>query len=555
MQRMLLAVAFAIFAPAAAFAAEPPIVFQVQPAGQLIEKVRSIARMAGGDAAIKELNAAIKEKLGDKGFEGLDLERPVLGYVLMDGKLEEVVGVVVVPITGEKEFLALFERFSDKKLTADDTGYYEIPTPGPDAKVGMRFSDQHAYFAIGKDPKPALAAKKLVPAARIYDPSDKATAVARLRFDRLPKQIREELADGLKELKNKLDDLHLPMDAGETARQAVDELIKLGRRYTDLLQDAETATVRWIVDTETSEAAIELGLTGRPGTRLAEAIASRKPSTNKFAGLVTPDSMVGIKLQLPLFAEELQNAAVIGLEAGQKLAGENVPPPFKGAVDETFKGLIRTVKQGEFDLAVSFRGPDKNGLYTVVGAVAFEDPSGLEKELRELVKKQLPPELRENVKLDAAQVGQVNIHQIKFGGLLPAEVQKMFGEDASVAIAFAPHGIFVAFGPDAIGTMKAALLVKKAPSPVLELSVNPSRLRKIVEALGKEVPEGLGTTDALIPSWALSIEGGKELRLKLSTNLKGFEGVGGLGLPFGAAKGSARPPKAAKQAAPKPLHN
>jgi hypothetical protein len=90
----------------------------------------------------------------------------------------------------------------------------------------------------------------------------------------------------------------------------------------------------------------------------------------------------------------------------------------------------------------------------------------------------------------------------------------------------------VAFGPDAIATIKEALEVKKGPSPVFEIVLNPKKISNLAKSFGAPVPEGAGAIDALIPFWAVSIEGGTELRLKISTNLKGFEGVGVFGLPL-----------------------
>ena len=534
MRMGLLSLAMILVSSAPSIAADPPIVFQTQAPGRILDDVRAIAKMAGGEKAAGEINNAIMEKLGEKGFEGLDLNRSVLGYVVIAEKLHDSSGVIAIPITGEKEFLGLFERLVGEKPKAGEDGVYEIPVPNQDdVKVLLKFQGQHAYFAIGKDPAAALKPKALVAAEKLFNPEDKSLASVKVYFNRLPKELRAELSSALKELKKQIEMAPIPEDASEPARKAIDEMIKLGERYADLLQDAETASARILLDMNSGEAGVELGLTGKPGSDLAKSIASRKPSTNKFAGLVTSDTIAAVKLQLPLFAKEIQNAAVIGLEAGQKQAGENAPPQFKAAIDEAFKGLIRTVKDGEFDLAVTLRGPDKNGLYTVVGAVAFEDPSALEKELRTLFKTELPPMFKGFFNLDVAQVGKTSIHQAKIGGLLPPEVQKVFGDEASVTFAFAPNGIFVAFGPDAIDTMKTALTAKKGPSPVFETLVNAKQVRKFIGALGQELPEGIGTQDKLLSSFAISIEGGKELRLKFVTNIKGFEGLGNLG--FGAA--------------------
>jgi hypothetical protein len=495
----------------------------------VLDDVRSVVKVVGGEKAAKKINDELKEKLGEKGFEGLDLDRPILGYVLLGGQIEDTVVVVAVPMTGENSFLALLERFSGMKFKADEQGFYEFPVPGEEVKAFMRFEGQHAYFAIGKNPAGALNQKALVAASKLYDPSEKALASLKVHVNRLPKATREQLAEGLKKIQDKLEALRLPADAGEPARKAVDELVKLGKRYANLLEDAETAGARLFLDPKTAEVALEVGLTGRPGSDLAKVIGERKPSTNKFAGLITPDTAAGLKLQLPFFAPEIQDAAVIGLEAGQKALEEKVPEQFKAVITETFKGLIRTVKDGEADITVALRGPDKDGLYTIVGAVAFEDPSGLEKEVRTLIEKELPPRFKEMVKLDVAKVGKTNIHQVKLGALLPPEAQKAFGEDASVAFAFAPNGIFVAFGPGSVDTLKTALEVKKTQAPPLEVLINPNRLGKFITALGGELPAGFGKEDKLISTVALTLEGGKELRLRLTLNLKGIEGIGGFG--------------------------
>ncbi|MCE9562778.1 MAG: hypothetical protein K8U57_12095 [Planctomycetes bacterium] len=545
MRMGLFAVAALLIAPLSTFAADPPIVFQTQSPGKILSDVRSIAKMIAGEKAAGAINDALKEKLGDKGFDGLAIDKPILGYAILAGKLEDSVLVIAVPVTGEKEFLALIERIGGEKPKADANGLYEFPTKDEGVKALMRFDTQHAYIAIGKDPTSALNPKNLVAPTKLYDPSEKALASVKVYFDRLPKEIRDQLGAGLKELKTKLDELRLPPEASESARKAVDELIKLGSRYSDMLQDAESAGARLILDANTGEAAVEVGLTGKPGSALAKVIAERKPSTNKFAGLVTPDTVVGLKLQLPLFAKEIQNAAVIGLEAGQKQLNEMAPPAFKGLIDETFKGLVRTVNDGEFDVALSLRGPDKNGLYTVVGAVAFEDPSGVEKELRVLYKNELDPKFKAFFNLDIAQVGKTNIHQAKIGPLLPPEIQKVFGDEASFTFAFAPKGIFVAFGPDAVNVLKTALEVKKAPSPAFEISLNPSRLAKLIAAAGKEVPAGFGSQDKLIPVVVLTLDGGKELRLRLGTNLKWLEGLGTSLLDAGVG-GDAKPPASVK---------
>ena len=76
-----------LFAPAALRAADPaplpPITFQTQPVNRVLDDLRAAADLIGGEKAVKALNNGLKEKFGDKVFHGLDLQRPVVGYVTL----------------------------------------------------------------------------------------------------------------------------------------------------------------------------------------------------------------------------------------------------------------------------------------------------------------------------------------------------------------------------------------------------------------------------------------------------------------------------------------
>jgi hypothetical protein len=522
---LLVAAAAALLTtPVVAVAADPPVVFQTQPVGKLLDDLRGVASLLGGDAAVKGLNDNIKRDLGEKGFDGLDLTRPIVGYVLIPANPEESVFVVALPVTGEKEFLDLVERANKEKPKPVGNGLYELPMGGGNGQARMRVADGHAYLAAAeKDPTAALDPKALVPAGKLFDPAERAQLAGRVYFDRLPNELQAKLGQQLDDLKKQLDGLPLPPELGPQPRQAAEAMVKLGKRYADLLRDADRAAARVVVDPATGESSVEVSLSGRPGSALANDIAARKPTTNRFGGLVTKDTVAGLKLQLPLFAPEVRAAVGHLVDAAQKMAANDPPPVAKDVVDELLKGLARTVKAGEFDLAGGVRGPDAAGKYTVVAAVSFEDTSGLEKAVKESVRKEAPPIIRDLITFDKEKVGGVNVHEMKVGSLLPPEPQGVFGDDARVALAFAPKGVYVAFGPDAVGALKGALTAKPEPAPALDALVNPARLAKLVTAAGgpgDQVAQVLGKDDQLLSAFSVTVEGGKELKLRLGMNLK-----------------------------------
>ena len=375
MRYALVLTAAALLAPVSAFGADPPITFQTHAVERVLDDLRGAADMIGGERAVKAVNAAIREKLGEKGFEGLDLNKPVVGYVLLAPKLEDTVAVIAFPVTTEKEFLALCDRWNGGGKAKDlGKGLYQLPPLDPFPKARMRFVEGYAYIAAGKDPEPALDAKALVSPTKLYDPAERAVFAGKLHFDRIPPEVKKAIPTYLADIKKELEG-NGNGDFARIMKAAVPDIEKMVARYLILLGGADTLTLRMGVDVPTSDLVVEATLAPKPDTLLAKAIADRKPTGNRFAGLLTPDTAVGFKTRLPFFNDELKAAATKALEEGQKMAVGNAPEVAKATTEEFFKGLIRTVKTGEADIVAGIRGPDKNGDFTLVGAVAFEDPA------------------------------------------------------------------------------------------------------------------------------------------------------------------------------------
>jgi hypothetical protein len=388
----------------------------------------------------------------------------------------------------------------------------------------MRFSDGHVYFAIGTNPEPALDPKALVAPTKIYKPTEKAALAVTFHFDRITPEMKKAaltwLADAKKKLAEQID-ANDPMQAA--FKPALAEVEKLAVRYLALLEGADTASVKVGLDKATGEAYIDGTLTPKPGTQLAKEIAARKPAQNRFAGLFTADTVAGMKYTAPLFAEEIRNAFGAVSEQQQKDVLNMLPAAAKATVEELMKGQARTLKSGDFDVAMAVRGPNKNGHYTAVAAMSFDDPSALEKEFKKFMEKDGPPENIGAFKWDAAKAGNVSIHTFKINAAeLPPPV-KVFGDDTTLAFAFAPKGIYVAFGPDPIATIKDAMNAKPAESAALEVVLNPAKLGALVEKFGGNaftIEQAIGKDDKLISAGSLKVLSGKELTVRFALNLK-----------------------------------
>src|SRR5580658_7701301 len=100
--------------PVLAQTVKPTVVVTAKPLSQLLSDYREMIRQVGGPATGNQLVAAfdeqIKEVLGEQGFEGFDINRPVAAYTVVKEKFEDTNPILIVPISGEKEFLAFLKR-------------------------------------------------------------------------------------------------------------------------------------------------------------------------------------------------------------------------------------------------------------------------------------------------------------------------------------------------------------------------------------------------------------------------------------------------------------
>jgi hypothetical protein len=531
----------AVVAPTAVRADDPPVVFQTRPLGPLIKSIQEQSKwFPEGTFTAKGMGAKPKltveqifSTLLDDKKSGLDLTRPLVGYVLIPADPKNSAPVFAVPVADEKTFTAFLKDPGETEVRPLGDGLVELIARRADGEPGKkdervlgRFHQKHFYIATGKDPTAALDPKGLVAPEKLYDPAEKADVAARVVFDRLPREVREQAAQAVKK---GMDDLHRSFagaDLGPDGRKAVEPLVKMIDRYAGQIGEAQEAVGRYTVDTATGELAVEAVLVAKPGTSLAADIAGRKPTTNLFAGLTTTaDTAAGLRLRLPFTNDELKAAGVAGLGILKDRATADANPAVQPIAVEAIDGAIRTVKTGEFDIAAALRGPDKDGRVTAVLAVAFDDPSKLEEQIKGLVK-MIPP-VAERVKFAAAKVGSVEIHEIAIGDQLPPEAQKLFGDNATAALAFAPKGIFFAAGPDAVATLKTAVAVRPAAAPMLDVVANPARMTRIAEATGGKdaAAKALGTADRLSPVVSLSVAGGKDLTVRVGMNLKFFFGL------------------------------
>jgi hypothetical protein len=535
MRNTLLAAAVLALPPATTRGEDPPlppVVFQAQPAGMVLDQFRDAARVVGGEKGVKAFNMGLREIFGEKGLDGLDINRPIVGYVVLAPKPQDITAVVAFPVTGEKEFLAFCDRVNRDKLKADDKDktLYHLPPLDPRYKALLRFSEGYAYIAYGFNPAPHAEAKALVPMPKLFDPADRGLVSARVYFDRIPLAVKLAAPALFEEVKKTVfPGFGFGRQEAEVLKPVMAELDKLAARYAKLAAGADVLSARIYFDQQEANFVAEAALVPKPDSELAKMIAAYKTAPNRFASLTKhPDTAAAFATRIPLFAPEIRAGAAASLEAAGKQAVARSTPPEKAWTDELFKGLTRTAKNKDADLVVAFRGPDKDGWFTLVGAAAFDDPRAFGKEARASWEKTVPKEQQDRMKWDADKAGDVPIHTYHFetGGFVDF-TKVLGGEKCFAAFAFAPDGLVGVIGPDPVPVLKEVLAAKPADAPAMEMVANPARVAKAFDRGARpndpdaaRIADLLGREDKLLPTMKITVEGGKELRAAYTMSLK-----------------------------------
>lgn len=519
--------------------AEPPkpaVVVQVKPVSRVLGEVREMVRQVGGpaegDRLVKGFDQGLKDALGEEGFEGLDINRPIAVYVVAKEKAEDCRLVLVVPVTGEKEFVGFLGRIKVKaEAVKDKKGVYalELPEDLFSKESHLQFTDAGWAYITLNDGDPTDP-KEFVAVGDLLDNVDQSLFSAKLFPPRVPAKLAAELfdqvdqaADQMKAVAGFIDEKHW----AKVLTTFCDQWPKLFRRYGEtVLKDATEGGLTFSFDQTTGETVTELTLVPKAGTGLAKEVAAWGKTSNRFAGVVTKDAAFGVTLKVPVFAKELREIGTVLVDAlAEEVKKTDLPTKLKAVAEEAGKGLGRAVGAGTLDAAVALHGPDKDGKFALVIGLSFDDPTELEKALRLAAK---DPEFAKEMQLDAAKVGDVAVHKVPLARLIPedakGEFETVFGENPAGYVAFTKDAVFLGFGAGSLEHVKTALGAKPGPAPMLDVTGNMKKLQKLVAALdpkaGEMFAKHLGLEDKPANWLRVTVEGGDKLTAKVSLNVR-----------------------------------
>lgn len=527
-----LAVVVGLAAPAPVRSAEkepkPIVTFQVQSLEKLLEAALYLTATTGNEEPAKQMDAFLKARIGDKGFEGIDVKKPLGGYVFLGAQAKDNPNFVFfVPLADEKTFLEALDNLDFlkvKKKGEDGVRTVQVrpglPLPLPPFDLHMTFANQYAYLSLN-DKAPLAKDKRLDP-AEVLPAVQTNLATVVWHLDRLPEELKQNMLKELKAGVFKNDIQGIPKDSPQERAMAEQCDKAASQLLAAAVEEGRRVELRLDLDLKTEEVSAELAWSGQAGSKLATKIANLGENKSSFAGLPTAGMAMDFQFCLPL-SEELRKQFGDWLEEGVL---KNLKNGKDDADRETMTKFVKFLKPkimqaDSLNSGVRLFGPTKEGRFFLLANHKIENGAAMEKELRALVK-DLSEQKRAAFHFDTDKIGNVNIHRMDNPQKdAPAEKE---GKEMDVNPAYwaiTPTEVWLATGSEGVNALKKALEAKPAPMPLFRfqasmarMSLLPSQGKKENPAAAKIAKEFIdkGEDDRMI----FTVEGGKELKARFA---------------------------------------
>ncbi|MBA2226380.1 MAG: hypothetical protein WHU94_12150 [Thermogemmata sp.] len=516
---------------------QPTLVFQGQPVAQLLALAREALRRMGkeeGPQLVESFDSALKKQLGDKGFAGLDLNRPWGGFAIWRAKSEDTAFALILPITDTEAFLDLLQRLEIRaEKDVKDKFLYKIHFPSSlisKSSYLRLMPNQWAYLLLNVDsPWPALALPK---PEELWRDQPQTIISLRLYPGRVPQDSVKELIQGVNNGFAKMRGLFAG-NAGDKGSQA--KLTKvlyedvpswLVRNIQSVAQEAEELEIqlRWELNDPGGQVILDAILLPRPGTPLARVVQQRGQSQQRFSGLAQiPSTTTALVIQPPQFAPEWRKLwSAIGEIAQEEIKGAGWPKEVAEVFLEIARSWQRDSEEGKLESAILLREPNAKGHYSAAAVLSCSGSKNVEKALKHLAQQRSFAPMFE---MDAAKAGEWTVHRLKVWPLLPAEVrdhgERLFGENPALFVACGPDALGLAVGPEALTILRQISQLQPGPGAAFEWHYQPKQFAALVtiltgdEEVGEQVRNRLGQEKNSMMGYQIQLEGGEQLRLTI----------------------------------------
>ena len=453
----------------------PTVVVRINSIDSLIDHVKFLVGLAGQKDAARQIEGLIKTKIGDKGLEGVDSRRPFGMYARVGKDIDDVTAAVLLPIADEKAFLNLLKNLEFQTVKGGN-GIYTIKTGSP-IDAYLRFANKYAYITALNTA--ALEDKNLLDPAKVLAGKATSAFTLTIQLDQVPASAKQLTTSMAEQVLQEAQDQKIPGESPAQKAFRVAAINTVTRLIASVLRDGKELMTEVDLDQKSGDLSATFSLSGTSGSELAAGIEAIAKYPSLFAGLVKTNAAFAglghLKLPEPLVkalgdvVDEARAMALAGIADGGN----------KQQAEALFNVLSPTLKSGDFDGALVVTSKGKQ--LTLLTAFKVRKGDELGKTIRDLVSANLmdlPPAMRNMIKLDVAAVGPTKIHKLELpamdqGGKM---AEALFG-DLSLYVGFTNDAMYLSLGKDGLQAIKEAIPVKAtAASPVIFYEADVARL-------------------------------------------------------------------------------
>ena len=263
---------------AAAAELKPVLVASFSSYSDLMSDINLIGKLGGKpefDTALEGMIAMITQ---GKGLAGVDQKQPLGTVVLSDGS-DEFTSYGFLPVTDFSQVMELVKNPMTGESPKAENGVYEIP-------LGMQsiYAVQKGNWAYVSQKKETLDNVAADPTILLGDLPKRYLLAVRVSVSNVPDSVKESYLASMTmamRIAAQLDEDESEEQKAARAtmlKQNIDQLQMFSKQLDDILVGLK-------IDGQANTASLDLELTAKPGTMLADHLAMAKPGKSDLAGL------------------------------------------------------------------------------------------------------------------------------------------------------------------------------------------------------------------------------------------------------------------------------
>jgi hypothetical protein len=465
--------------------ASPALVVQIRSFDGVMGDLRYLAAQVGKEEEARQGEELLKERIGQNGLDGIDVKKPMGLYLIAGPDGTDSYGAFLLPVKNEKAVLDLLSNTLGVEPEKSKDGIYTVKHEKLPVPVFFRFANGYAYItAVNQS---GLAKDKMLAPGDVLTESDPALISATVRIDQVPDKIKEVgiMYLSLAAAQAREDKLEGQTKAQkDLAEQATKESTNQAR---SLLNDGRELSIKVDVDRAKNDLSIVFSLNSKPGTKLATSITELGQAKSLFAGQIGKDSAISFLFNYALSDRLKKSLGPVIDEGIKKALEESKDETHKAASEKLLKVLTPSLKAGEIDAAVELRGPSAKKHYTLVFGIKLKDGKAVEQAVKDIVK-DLPPQQRDLVKIDAQKAQDVNIHEVDIDHALDDKAREVFGNEP-LYFAVRANALYVALGEGSLNALKQSLAAKPGAAGMLRFDLSMARLAPLMASEQPDAPK------------------------------------------------------------------